>query len=209
MTALEWMPWQLDAIAQSESAPEFAISAPRQAGKSAVGLEVARRAAARGENIVYFTASSALALNALDRITAAQRALDPSLIRRITRSSVVRSITIGAGTIDFCSYRSTRQPARGRDRIICDDHTGQPLGYERLITSGPLLRLGVQLEPGTPGTPMLRFGMDEGDDPYAEDTLRKANPGIGTTTTIDRLRCTAASATLDAWKAEILNAPLP
>ncbi|WP_081265116.1 hypothetical protein [Prescottella equi] len=205
MTAIDWMPWQLDALDLAASS-SLDISTPRQNGKSTIAREVARRAALRGENVLYLTDGRRLALDALHHIEVMQRDSDPSLIRRVIRGYPDRQIHIGAGSITFCSYRSERGPDN-QDRVICDATPELAPEDTLIVTTGPLLRVGVQLERGLPRTEMIRYGMDRDDDPASEETWRKANPAIDTVIPIDTMRVLFDALTLDRFKADCLNAP--
>lgn len=203
---IDWMTWQRNAIYRAKTG-NLDISTPRQNGKSAIAREVARRAALRGENVLYIADGHRLALDALRHVEALQREGDPSLIRRVIRSGTTRSIAIGAGTIDFCSYRSMHPAPTNRDRTICDATPDLPLADVLLVTNGPLLRVGVQLEPGLSGTEMIWHGMDADDDPASEETWRKANPALGTVISVDKMRALFAAMPLERFKVECLNAP--
>lgn len=205
MPVIDWMPWQLDAIDSAETG-SLDISTPRQNGKSAIAREVARRAALRGENVLYLTDGRHLALDALHHIEDMQRASDPNLIRRVIRSGTTRSIAIGAGTIDICSYRSERG-RDNQDRVICDATPELAPEDTLLVTHGPLLRVGVQLEPGLPGTEMIWHGMDTDDDPVSEATWRKANPALDTVISIDKMRMLFDALPLERFKVDCLNVP--
>lgn len=202
---IDWMPWQLDAIDSAETG-SLDISSPRQNGKSAIALEVARRAALRGECVVYFTDGHQLALEAHRRIEAMQRADNPASIRKVRRSRSECSAEIG-GTIDFCSHRSAHRAPTNRDRVICDATPELPPADILLVANGPLLRVDVQLEPGLPGTDMIRYGMDADDDPASEATWRKANPALDTVISIDKMRMLFDVLPLERFKVDCLNVP--
>lgn len=207
MDTIEWMPYQAKAIDEAATAPEYAISAARQNGKTEAALEVARRAASHGESVLYVTDNRPLASDAAHRLIARLRFETPELLTRTLPPYGDTFVELrSGGSIHFSSYRS--RPIHA-DRIICDDYQGQSIHSLFGFGTKHVLYVGLQL-PMPIEIPHIRFGADYSDDLNDETVWRKANPGMDITMSIERFKRAKRALNPQAFAAEMLNrAPAP
>ncbi|MGC0364798.1 hypothetical protein ABH922_002782 [Rhodococcus sp. 27YEA15] len=204
MTALRTlMTWQADALAAIEAGTLQAISAPRPSGKTELMIEVARRTAAFGGRVLYLTRGEPLAANGWSRLVEPLRQHCPEVIAKATRSTGRHSVELTTGgEVRFVSVGASSRGVAGFDLAVCDD-----VNIEAFTIAQLMARRVVWAGWGAPpsGVSALRFGADLGDDLDDEATWLKANPGIGTTVTLDRLRQWQRAMPAEVFAREALN----
>lgn len=207
MTALRTpMPWQDAALNAIELGTLSAISAPRPSGKTELMIEVARRTAAHGGRVLYLTRGEPLAGNCWSRLVEPLRQHCPEVIARATRSAGRHGVTlIDNGEVRFLSVGASSRGVAGFDLAICDDVDTNAFAHAQMMAN-KVVWAGLGKPPN--GVPHLRFGANLGDDLDDEATWLKANPGIGTTIMIGRLRQWQRTMPAEVFAREALNLDL-
>lgn len=204
MPNFEWMPWQSEEIDTATSQTHW-LSTPRQNGKTAVAVEVAQRAARRGERVRYFSHTLNSAREAMRRtLSAMDRDGFNGITRQLRGAGHLLIEVEGGGWIDFLSYNGGRR--KTCDRMIFDDFRNQPV-WSALFDiegDGPALYCGLQLRPPADAS-LTYFGAKPGEDLEAESTWRSVNPGVGVTLSLNRFERLKAAMPDDMFQAEMLN----
>lgn len=205
MSDFEWMPWQSEEIDAATDRTHW-LSTPRQNGKTEVAVEVAHRAARRGERVQYFGHTLCAAREAMQRtLSAMDRDGFEGITRQLRGINHLLIEVEGGGWIDFLSYRG---PGRHKtcDRMIFDDYRNQPVWSALLDIEGggPALFCGLQLRPPADAS-LTYFGARPGDDLEAESTWRSVNPGVGVTLSPNRFERLKAAMPDDMFQVEMLN----
>ncbi|MDV8022282.1 hypothetical protein [Rhodococcus sp. IEGM 1330] len=206
---MEWMDWQITTAAQAESEKLFVASVGRQQGKTEIGVEIARRAANRGDRVLYLSAQLLCARTALRKLYSAQVDDRPESIKRYVQSPPWMSVELNhGGFVRFASYQS-RIDLLGYDRIVADDFAVPVewvLSRVHRETSVLLLPLGRHMPVGLDG---LWFGIEHDADPTDETLWADAIPGLGTTMTLDGVRRMQQAMSADLFADEVLNRRAP